>query len=145
MTGMLQFAHDLGLLLDGTQAVRITGAGYMPLSVEQIGRDADGNSLVTIMHWGIQNGDLMRDPEMVFAIHETQSGNMAEPIEFRHDYLGVHQAVYDFDTDGRRTHVRAQVKKELLGFSRLWFKILRGQGFFGSYGIYGSALFHLDP
>lgn len=126
MTGMLQFSRDLGLLLDGKQAVRISVGGYMPLSVERIGRDADGNPLVSIMHFGIQEGDVMRDPELVFSLHE----GMAEPIEFRNDYLGVHQEVYEYDGNGLRTHVRPRLKKELLAFSGIWFKNLRDQGFF---------------
>ncbi len=40
----------------------------MPLSIEAIGTSADGNRLISLCHYGEQNGDLMRDPEMVFEL-----------------------------------------------------------------------------
>ncbi|WP_447971728.1 DUF6908 domain-containing protein [Nitrospira sp. M1] len=129
MTGMLRFSHDLMLLLDGHSAVRVTVGGYMPLSIENIGLDGDRNELIAIMHWSTQNGDLMRDPEMIFIIHSGQ--DMAEPIEFRNDYLGLHQFVYDYDENGCRTHVRPRLKKGLLTFAQRWFKNIRAQGFWG--------------
>ena len=60
------FATVLTQLLGNETAVRLTANGYMPLSVEHIGQSAEGNRLIAICHYGEQNGDLMRDPEMVF-------------------------------------------------------------------------------
>ena len=130
MTDMVQFGQDLRMLLDGKQAVRISVGGYMPLSVEQIGHDADGHALIAMSHTSIQNGDLMRDPEMVFALHQHAEAVMAEPIEFRNDYMGVRQEVFEYDANGHRTHIRPRLKKELLAFARAWFQNLRDQGFF---------------
>ena len=59
------FASVLTQLLGNETAVRLTVNGYMPLSIESIGTSADGNRLIAICHYGEQNGDLMRDPEMV--------------------------------------------------------------------------------
>lgn len=63
------FAAVLTSLLGTDTAVRLTANGYMPLSVEDIGQSAEGNRLIAICHYGEQNGDLMRDPDMVFEIH----------------------------------------------------------------------------
>jgi len=52
------FATDLNHLLTGARAVRITVSGYMPLSVEEIGSSGDGQRLVSLCHYGEQNGDL---------------------------------------------------------------------------------------
>jgi len=53
---------------------------YMPLSVERIGTDT-----WAVSHTYVQNGDLMRDPEIVFKlVNET-----IVPIEYRQDNLGV--------------------------------------------------------
>ena len=59
------FARDLDRLLGGEQALRIIVPGYMPLSIEAIGRSADGGTLIALSHTAIQNGDLMRDPEIL--------------------------------------------------------------------------------
>ena len=90
------FATVLAQLLRNDTAVRITAEGFMPLSVEHIGQSAEGNRLIAICHYGEQNGDLMRDPEMVFELftHDERSG--AEPLSFRNDYLGVLQEVYRY-------------------------------------------------
>ena len=62
-------ATVLAHLLGNDTAVRLTANGYMPLSAEHIGQSGDGNRLIAICHYREQNGDLMRDPEMVFEIH----------------------------------------------------------------------------
>ena len=67
------FATVLTQLLGNDTAVRITAEGFMPLSVETIGQSAEGNRLIAICHHGEQNGDLMRDPEMVFEVHAATS------------------------------------------------------------------------
>lgn len=125
-----KFAKDLTHLLDGVSAIRITVPGYMPLSVEEIGSSGDGYRLVSLCHYGEQNGDLMRDPDIVFLFHNLPDGVAAEPVSFRNDYLGIVQEVYRYDETGRRTHVVPSLKQELKEFARVWFVTLREQGFF---------------
>ena len=98
----------------------------MPLSVEDIGQSAEGNRLIAISRTGEQNGDLMRDPEMVFEIH---AHGMAEPLSFRNDYMGMMQEVYRYDDSGKKTHVNAGLKQDLKSFARTWFTNLKDQGF----------------
>lgn len=126
------FAKVLAHLLGDDTAVRLTVDGFMPLSVEGIGHSADGNRLIAISHTGEQNGDLMRDPEMVFEIHAYASLDMAEPLSFRSDYMGILQEVYRYDDAGKKTHVNAGLKKDLKSFARTWFTNLREQGFLGA-------------
>jgi hypothetical protein len=120
------FAKVLTDLLGSDTAIRLTVNGYMPLSVEHIGQSAEGNRLIAISHTGEQNGDLMRDPEMVFEIH---AHGMAEPLSFRNDYMGMLQEVYRYDDSGKKTHVNARLKQDLKSFARTWFKNLKDQGF----------------
>lgn len=129
------FASVLMQLLATDTAVRLTVDGYMPLSVEHIGQSADGNRLIAICHYGEQNGDLMRDPEMVFEIHTYASPDMAEPLSFRNDYMGLLQEIYRYDDDGKRTHVNARLKQGLKSFARTWFNNLKDQGFLGDTAI----------
>lgn len=124
------FATDLNQLLNGARAVRITVSGYMPLSVEEIGSSGDGHRLVSLCHYGEQNGDVMRDPDIVFLFHNLPDGAAAEPVSFWNDYLGIVQDVYRYDEAGRRTHVVSSLKQDLKEFARAWFVTLREQGFF---------------
>ena len=113
------FAKILTDLLGSDTAIRLTVEGYMPLSLEHIGQSAEGNRLIAISHTGEQNGDLMRDPEMVFELH---AHGMAEPLSFRNDYMGMMQEVYRYDDSGKKTHVNARLKQDLTSFTRTWFK-----------------------
>lgn len=125
------FAKALLTLLGADTAVRIRVDGYMPLSIEAIGTSADGNRLISICHYGEQNGDLMRDPEMVFELFAYGEASAAEPLSFQNDYMGLLQEVYRYDESGKKTHVNTRVKAELKSFARTWFRNMREQGFFG--------------
>ncbi|MBK9948246.1 MAG: hypothetical protein IPP12_13805 [Nitrospira sp.] len=130
MNSYQEFATYLDQLLDGVHAVRITVSGYMPLSVEEIGSSGDGDRLVSLCQYGEKNGDLMRDPDIVFLFHNLPDGAVAEPVSYRNDYLGLSQEVYRYDEAGRRTHVVPSLKQELKEFAESWFANLKGQGFF---------------
>lgn len=129
MNTYLSFAKTLENLLGDNQAVKLTVEGFMPLSVERIGTSGEGHALVAIAHTGLQNGDVMFDPEMVFRIIEWDGTRLAEPISFRNDYVGIHQEVYRYDDQGKATHVDARLKAELKSFGRMWFRNLKHQGF----------------
>ena len=130
MKSYQEFATHLDQLLGGVHAVRITVPGYMPLSVEEIGSSGDGYRLVSLCHYGEQNGDLMRDPDIVFLFHNVPDGAAAEPVSFRNDYLGIVQEVYRYDEAGKRTHVLPTLKQDLTEFAESWFANLKDQGFF---------------
>lgn len=125
-----EFAADLNQLLGSHIAVRITVDGYMPLSVEEIGI-GEGHWLVSLCHYGEQNGDLMRDPDIVFMFQHEPHGLIAEPVSFRNDYLGLDQEVYRYDETGKRTHLDTKLKSQLREFAQIWFANLNEQGFFG--------------
>lgn len=126
------FANRLMELLGDTTALRITSDGYMPLSIERIGSDAEGRDMIALSHTGEQNGDLMRDPEVVFVLHKYADGLAAEPISFRNDYMGFAQEAYRYDEHGKRTHVIPSCKTELKSFCTMWFRNLKHQGFFSA-------------
>ena len=130
MNSYQEFAKYLDQLLGGVHGVRITVRGYMPLSVEEIGSSVDGHRLVSLCQYGEQNGDLMRDPDIVFLFHALPDGMAAEPVSFRNDYLGLSQEVYRYDETGRRTHVVSSLKQNLNEFTESWFANLKDQGFF---------------
>lgn len=129
------FAADLNQLLGGHSAVRITVSGYMPLSVEEIGIDGEGNRIVSLCHYGKRNGDLMRDPDIVFLFQNPPHGPLAEPVSFRNDCLGVNQEVYRYDEAGMRTETCPQLKQSSNDFVQAWFANLKVQGFFGDQAV----------
>lgn len=130
METYLTCAKLLDELLAGARAVRITVPGYMPLWVEEIGVSQDGHRLVSLCQYGEQNGDLMRDPDLVFMVTDLPDGAAAEPVSYRNDYLGIVQEVYRYDETGRRTHVMPSLKQDFKGFAGAWFANLKEQGFF---------------
>ncbi len=130
-----EFAKQLDQVLGGHSAVRITVEGYMPLSVEEIGIDGEGHRLASLCHYGEQNGDLMRDPDVVFMFQDTPHGSIAEPVSFRNDYLGLNQDVYRYDEQGKRTHLDTTLKLHLKEFAQTWFANLEEQGFFGDQAV----------
>ena len=129
------FANSLTKLLGDDQAVKLTVDGYMPLCIERIGTSGDGHKLVALAHTGLQNGDVMYDPEMVFRFIDWDKSQIAEPISFRNDYMGIHQEVYRYNDEGKATHVNTRLKAELKSFSRTWFRNLKEQGFFSPQAI----------
>lgn len=129
------FAANLNQLLRGHIAVRITVDGYMPLSVEEIGIDGEGHRLVSLCQYGEQNGDLMRNPDIVFMFQHDQHGFLAEPLSFRNDYLGLDQEVYRYDETGKHTHLDTKLKGHLKEFAQIWFANLKEQGFFGDQAV----------
>ena len=129
------FAKSLLTLLGADTAVRIRVEGYMPLSIEAIGTSANGNRLISLCHYGEQNGDLMRDPEMVFELFAHGEASAAEPLSFQNDYMGLLQEVYRYDDAGKKTHVNTRLKAELKSFARTWCTNLKDQGFLGETAI----------
>lgn len=125
-----KFASDLLQLLGTETAIRIRSGSFMPLSIEDIGPDGEGRRQISICHYGEQNGDLMRDPEMVFAFHDWETFMAAEPISYRNDYMGIDQECYICDQDGKRLQVRPDLKAQFKAFAQTWFRNLRAQGFF---------------
>ena len=126
-----RFANELAQLILDDHAVIITNEPYMPLSIEDVGTSADGNQLIALSHTGQQNGDLMRDPEILFELHKWDTGEtFAEPINFRNDYSGLMQEAYLYDEEGHKTHVKPSIKRDLKSFTHTWFANLREQGFF---------------
>lgn len=123
------FAALLTQLLGNDTAIRLTVTGFMPLSVEDIGLSDEGHRLIAISHTGIQNGDLMRDPELVFEFVPGSDPQAAEPISFRNDYIGLMNYVYRYNDAGKKTHVNAKLKAELKAFASMWFRNLKDQGF----------------
>lgn len=100
---------------------RIKNEPYMDLSVEVIWK-TDKYADFPICHYGEQNGDLMRDPEMVVRVYHDMK--MCEALSWRNDYIGVFHEVYP--EPGKFI---PKYKKDLNSFLRSWLINIKEQGF----------------
>jgi hypothetical protein len=123
-----RFGKAVDALMGADLAVRILNPPYMPLVVERLPYEREGRGTIALSHTGEQNGDLMRDPEVVFWMRRAGSCVTAEPVSFRNDYTGTMQEVY-FAEEGKN-YVRPKLRDDLRSFCRTWFRNLREQGFF---------------
>jgi hypothetical protein len=96
----------------------------MRLVIEHVGAGPRGGELVSVAHYGEQNGDLMRDPEVVFEVTSEQWN----PVSIQQDYVGSYrEAVYQ-DEQGR-VLVRVALERDIRSFARIWDRNLKHQGF----------------
>ena len=102
---------------------KFTAPGYMPLSIESLGYSHNGGNVYSMMHFATQNGDLMRDPDMTFAV-DAAAGTV-DPLTFQNDFMGMYQEVYT--EDGQR--YRPRLRTDLDNFLWQWLKNLREQKF----------------
>ena len=61
-----------GLAALKQRPIRLEVPGFMRLVIEHVGTGPRGGQLVSVAHYGEQNGDLMRDPEIVFEVEAGQ-------------------------------------------------------------------------
>jgi hypothetical protein len=110
-----------------SRPIRLEVPGFMRLVIEHIGAGPRGGELVSVAHYGEQNGDLMRDPEIVF---EVVAGEW-QPVSIQQDYVGSYrEAVFVGEDD--RVHVHPALVRDIASFSRVWDRNLKAQGFVGA-------------
>ena len=107
--------------------LRIDNAPYMELVIEAMDESGPlGLPSLSLCHYGEQNGDLMRDPEMCFDLELAEDPHLSA-FYYRNDYAGIEQwsrfirnGQYSFHTMFHREQER---------FAALWDKNLNTQGF----------------
>ena len=130
LIGMLNSLQPLELQFH----IKIENPPYMPLTIEGIGTGPRNLPAVSVTHYGEQNGDLMRDPEMCFEL-QIQDGQIVAvmPYYYRNDYMGVEeQSVIEGQrSQGREQTIRVQVKqiRPHGTFARSWDRNQKRQGF----------------
>lgn len=96
--------------------------GYMALNVDNLGNltlDGEVHKLISMSHNRKQNGDLMADPDMQFAI--SQQG-VVIPITFQNDFTGSYDIAI---IDGNQINERKAEK--LAEFTNIWLNNLNEQ------------------
>jgi hypothetical protein len=96
----------------------------MRLVIEHVGQGPRGGDLVSVAHYGEQNGDPMRDPEIVFEI----AAGSWQPVSIQQDYVGSYREAV-FTGDDGKLYVRPALVKDIRAFARIWDRNLKHQGF----------------
>ncbi|MEA1974057.1 MAG: hypothetical protein U9N10_00715, partial [Bacillota bacterium] len=95
--------------------IKMKSKGFLDLTAERI---YDGR--VSIMHYYIQNGDLMRDPDVEIIIDDENKS--IKPVTFRQDNMGVFQ---DIETAKNKE----KLGKELSEFLNMWLSNIENQNY----------------
>jgi hypothetical protein len=109
------------------QPIRLEVPGFMRLVIEHVGTGPRGGELVSVAHYGESNGDLMRDPEIVFEVSDGQW----QPVSIQQDYLGSYREAVFVGADGK-VYVRPAEVCDIAVFARVWDRNLKHQGFVGA-------------
>ncbi len=100
---------------------------FMPVVVERVGSIVVGKQdceLISVAHYGEQNGDLMRDPEVVFI--RDGSGNYY-PESIIQDYVGVCRTVVGRDDTGKAVRFNPRQQRDIAEFTGRWMENIRHQ------------------
>jgi hypothetical protein len=93
---------------------------------------AEGD-LLSVCHYYEQNGDLMRDPEVVFLRRELKnplSGKSVTyffPTSFQQDNLGIYQELVRFDDKGKFSGLADTQQNQCTKFCNTWMENIRQQ------------------
>jgi hypothetical protein len=111
-----------------TLYLKIENPPFMALVIEAVPEPGPLNlPAISIAHYGEQNGDLMRDPEMCFELSKPLCSQVLSAYYWRNDYMGVEQ--YSRYRDGTNYVFVPDLYEEHETFARLWDKNIRDQGF----------------
>lgn len=107
--------------------LKIENPPFMALVIEATDESGPcGLPAISVCHYGEQNGDAMRDPEMLFELGFTCGAHL-NPYYWRNDYVAIEQWSR-FVRDGLY-HYHSQLHEQHETFAKLWDKNMRQQGF----------------
>ena len=112
-----------------TLYLKIENSPYMALVIEATPEPGPtGLPAISIAHYGEQNDDLMRDPEMCFELtNPLGMGWTMTAYYFRNDYMGVEQ--YSRTREGDNYVFVTGLLQQHESFARTWDKNIHAQGF----------------
>lgn len=110
------------LLALQTSVIDNTDGAYMPVHIELINRTENYHHF-SLAHYGQQNGDAMRDPEMLFALHKESQQFI--PYYYRNDYCGIEQYSVRWTNEGVLLNRRLQADHTV--FANQWLRNIAAQ------------------
>jgi hypothetical protein len=111
--------------------LHIENPPFMRLVIEVVGTlFPNGTCEVSVAHYGTQNGDSMRDPEITFLVTPNSEGEWQwKPLTFLNDYVGVYQVASEYDNFAHLRVRDAKLVRELEEFAEMWDRNIKHQGF----------------
>ena len=110
---------------DEEHAYKLNRSEFMPVYIEVIYEVSASEEHVSVAHYGEENGDLMRDPEIIF-FHERKEGK-AYAMNYRNDYGGAWEVSIKEGEDGRPRLVNQARQRQHAEFAELWLKNIKKQ------------------
>lgn len=110
---------------DEEYATKLDRSEFMPVYIEIVYKVSGSEEHVSIAHYGQENGDLMRDPEMIF-FHDRKDGK-AYAMNYRNDYGGTWEVSIKEGDDGRPSQVNQARQRKHTEFAELWLKNIKHQ------------------
>jgi hypothetical protein len=96
-------------------------SAFMAVCVEIVGQ-TDRGLLISVAHYYAQNGDMMRDPDVVFLVDEH-----AYPISYRQDGLGVNREAACIEDGVWKVYPKMQA--DICRFCNQWMRNIKAQQF----------------
>jgi hypothetical protein len=107
--------------------LKIENPPYMELVIEAVDESGPcGLPSLSVAHYGIQNGDPMRDPEMCFELGFAGGAHL-NPFYWRNDYVAVEQ--WSRNIVGENYVYLVKLHEQHESFAKTWDRNLRSQGF----------------
>jgi Domain of unknown function (DUF6908) len=118
----------------GVKHISIENSPWMRLVIEVLAEPGpNGHVVVSVAHYGEQNSDPMRDPEMLFEVVQDEGGQpQLWPFYFRNDYAGVEQWGR-YTTESGEFICLPKRTREMEEFAKIWDQNLTEQGFLEAY------------
>jgi Domain of unknown function (DUF6908) len=114
--------------------IRLENPPYMRLVIEYVGEGPRGMPSISVAHYYEQNGDAVRDPEIVFEVNPEEDGLRSwkkgkwGPVSYQQDNLGAYQEAV-FVSDTGQVMFRPNLFLDLKAFAWEWDQNIEQQGF----------------
>jgi len=124
---------------DDHHCLRLESGGYLPLTFEQlyggIQTPWGEGTLYSLMHWYVKEGDVMRDPDMVFVVVDNrQASNDSTDLlgiytqSYQADNMGMYQESLFIDNSAL-TKFSPALNMQHCEFANMWLMNILAQGF----------------
>jgi hypothetical protein len=119
--------------LGGEDHIKLESGNFMPLTLEFLHNVQSGSAegkLYSLSHTYVQNGDLMRDPEMCFIVvpDPDRPETLIYPQMYQQDSLGLFEESVHIN-DGKVTGFIPIWQAGHCSFANIWLKNILFQGF----------------
>jgi hypothetical protein len=124
--------------LNGKEHKKLMSEGFMPLTIEKLEENLltpwGVGTTYSLCHYYEQNGDLMRDPEMVFIVVDNRSEEKdyenlhIYPKMYQQDNIGIYEESITIEFGKITSYIKAWQAAHVQ-FAQQWLSNIKEQGF----------------